>query len=337
MSVTLPAVLRRSHDMVGPALADAIAGLSDEVRPVVGYHAGILDAQGRPSDAGGGKALRPSLTLLACEAAGGRPSWAIPGAVAVQLVHDFSLLHDDVMDDDVERRHRPTAWTVFGVGRAILAGDALLARAMQLLLDHPSPARVRASELLATATAELITGQGEDLAFETREHVTVADCLRMSAHKTGALLAAAAAIGAVLAEADTAVVDAFEAYGAHLGLAFQAVDDLLGIWGRPEATGKSAFSDLQRRKKSLPVVAALEAAGPVAEELAELLQRPTLDRGELRRAAQLVEANGGREVTDGEARRQLQLALDALAGIDLVASAQDELTDVARFIVDREL
>jgi geranylgeranyl diphosphate synthase type I len=126
-------------------------------------------------------------------------------------------------------------------------------------------------------------------------------------------------------------------YGAHLGLAFQAVDDLLGIWGRPETTGKPAFSDLQQRKRSLPVVAALQAGGPRAEELADLLHAPTLDAADLARAADLVEANGGRAFTAAEARRQLGLALEVLDRIDLEPDPARELSDLARFVVDREL
>ncbi len=337
MSITLPAVLTRSRDLVAPALRDAIGGLSPQVRLVAGYHVGVLDADGQPTHAGGGKAVRPSLALLAAEAVGGEPRDALPGAVAVQLVHDFSLLHDDVMDDDTERRHRPTAWTVFGIGAAILAGDALLALATRLLLADPTPRRVRASQILADATGELIAGQGEDLAFETREAVTVDECLGMFGGKTGALLAASVAIGGVLGGASEPVATRLATYGSHLGLAFQAVDDLLGIWGEPATTGKPTYSDLRQRKKSLPVVAALQAGGPRADELARLLHQPTLDAGDLARAAALVDANGGRAFTDAEARRQLRLACDALDGADLVPAAHEELIDLAQFIVDREL
>ena len=337
MSITLPAVLTRSRDLVAPALRDAIDGLSPEVRLVAGYHVGVLDADGRPTDAGGGKAVRPSLALLAAEAVGGDPHGALPGALAVQLVHDFSLLHDDVMDDDTERRHRPTAWTVFGVGAAILAGDALLALAHRLLLDDPTPRRIRAGQILADATAALIAGQGEDLAFETREVVTVDECLGMFGGKTGALLAASVAVGGVLGGADEPTVSRLAAYGSHLGLAFQAVDDLLGIWGEPTTTGKPTYSDLRQRKKSLPVVAALQAGGPRADELAGLLHTPTLRDDDLAHVAALVEANGGRAFTEAEARRQLGLACDALDGLDLVPAARTELIDLAQFIVDREL
>jgi geranylgeranyl diphosphate synthase type I len=226
---------------------------------------------------------------------------------------------------------------VFGVGPAILAGDALLSLASILLLDDPSPRRVRANHVLASATAELIAGQGLDLAFEGREDVTVDDCLSMCAGKTGALLSAAVVLGAVLGGADAPTETAMRDYGAHLGLAFQAVDDLLGIWGRPETTGKPAFSDLQQRKRSLPVVAALQAGGPRAEELADLLHAPTLDAADLARAADLVEANGGRAFTAAEARRQLGLALEVLDRIDLEPDPARELSDLARFVVDREL
>ena len=186
----------------------------------------------------------------------------MPGGVAVELVHNFSLIHDDIIDTDTERHHRPTVWSVYGIGPAIVAGDALQILAHQVLLESPSGRGAAASAALADATAAMIAGQADDIAFETRRDVTVEQCMAMSAAKTGALLGCAASIGAILAGAPDATVGALRDYGRHLGLAFQAVDDLLGIWGDPSRTGKPAGSDLRQRKKSMPVVSALAAGGP---------------------------------------------------------------------------
>ena len=191
--------------------------------------------------------------MLSAEAVGAPETVGLPGAVAVELIHNFSLLHDDVLDGDLERRHRPTVWAVWGMPTAILAGDTLLALAHEIVLEADGPGNAAACHLLAQVTRELTRGQTQDLAFEKRDDVTLDECLDMAGGKTGSLLAAAASIGAILAGADETKVAALKTFGAQFGLAFQLVDDVLGIWGDPAVTGKSVHSDLQSRKKSLPV------------------------------------------------------------------------------------
>ena len=159
MTRTLPPVLDSSAVTVGSGLRAACDRLSPGMRAVVGYHLGWLDADGKPADLEGGKSVRAALALLSARAAGGDAADGLPGAVAVELVHTFSLLHDDIMDGDAERHHRPAAWAVFGRARAILAGDAVLALAFQVLLDSGSAHRAAALESLSDATARLIDGQ----------------------------------------------------------------------------------------------------------------------------------------------------------------------------------
>ncbi|WP_461030430.1 polyprenyl synthetase family protein, partial [Streptomyces sparsus] len=255
------ALLDRGRTLAMPELRAAVSRLAAPMDTVAAYHFGWIDAAGRPADGDGGKALRPALALLSAEVAGAPAETGIPGAVAVELVHNFSLLHDDLMDGDEQRRHRDTVWKVHGPAQAILVGDALFALANELLLELGTVEAGRAARRLAVASRKLIDGQAQDISFEHRERVTVAECLEMEGNKTGALLACAVSVGAVLGGADDRTADALESYGHHLGLAFQAVDDLLGIWGDPQATGKQTWSDLRQRKKSLPVVAALAAGG----------------------------------------------------------------------------
>jgi geranylgeranyl diphosphate synthase type I len=331
---TVPEVLARSRAAVAPALHAAVAALGPDLRGPVAYHLGWTDAEGRPTG-GGGKGVRPALALLSAEAAGCGAAVGVPGAAAVELVHNFSLLHDDIIDGDTERRHRPTVWALYGVGRAVIAGDALLTAAVQLLHACPPRGATAASELVR-ATAAMIEGQADDMAFESRPAVRLDECVRMAGRKTGALLSCASAIGAVLAGAPEPAVEALRAYGYELGLAFQAVDDLLGIWGEPERTGKSRASDLEGGKKTLPVAAALARPGRDAGELAALLARGRLGEAERQRAADLIEAAGGRRCTEGIARRSLDRALAALAGADLAPAAAAELRELAAFVVDRE-
>jgi geranylgeranyl diphosphate synthase type I len=334
---------------VGPALRAAVDRLEPNTWKVAAYHFGWVDAAGRPSGSdvtGGGKGVRARLALLSARAAGAPAEVGLPGAVAVELLHNFSLVHDDVMDGDVQRRHRRTVWAVFGVPAAILAGSALQSLALEVVLDPPTPAGAAAADLLSKTTRALIGGQFEDLAFERRRSVTVAEAEEMAAGKTGALVVASAAVGAVLAGAGPETVAALEAYGDHVGLAFQLEDDLLGIWGDPTVTGKPALADLRARKKSLPVAAALATGGPAADRLREWLATPAPppgqatevdweDLAELRAIADLVEQAGGRAWVAAEARRQVVLAEQALAGAPVEPAAAAEMVALARSLLGR--
>jgi geranylgeranyl diphosphate synthase type I len=339
-AVLTPGVFDRCRDVVQPAMEAAVARLDRASREVSAYHLGWTEADGTPRPGGAGKGVRQTLALLSAEAAGAPAEVGVPGAVAVELVHNFSLLHDDVMDRDTERRHRPTVWTLWGESAAILTGDAMLALATEVLLEAPSPHAVTATRALMLATRELIRGQVEDLSFETRTSVALEECLEMADGKTGALLAVSSSIGAVLAGADESVVRALHDSGRHLGAAFQLVDDLLGIWGSPAVTGKPVLNDLRARKKSLPVTYALCRGGDRAEEVAAWYaeERPADGDAEetLHRMAGLIEASGGRGWAAEEADRQLRLAEAALDRVDLPAGPRAELSDLARYLTRRD-
>jgi geranylgeranyl diphosphate synthase type I len=324
--------LHHSRDAITPAMRAAIDRLDETTRRQAEYHLGWIDADGNP-DTGGGKAVRPALALLSARAAGGPEEIGLPGAVAVELVHNFSLLHDDFMDRDLERRHRRTVWSLWGSSSAILSGDALLALAQEVLLDSGLSTAVPAALLLAQATRELIRGQVQDLAFERRDDVTLAECLDMAAGKTGALISASAAIGAVLAGAPATTVGALATYGAQVGLAFQLVDDVLGIWGDPAVTGKPVYSDLRAGKKSLPVTHA-RTQDPA---LSAVLEAGVEDEATLRAMADAVAAAGGREWALGAAAKRMALAETALAGVDIDPGVRTELVSLAHYIVDREV
>ena len=337
----VPAVLVRARQLVEPALMAAVDRLCDELRLPARYHFGWVEADGSPSTAGSGKGLRPALAVLSAEAVGADAAVAVPGAAAVELVHNFSLVHDDIIDGDVERRHRPTVWAVFGVDDAVISGDALHNLAFQVLLgrsdEEPSAERVRATTRLLAATTAMIAGQAADMAFDDLPEVDLAACLAMEADKTGALLGYSASVGAVLAGAPAARVDALEVYGQELGLAFQAVDDVLGIWGDPSVTGKAAGNDLRERKKSMPVALVLSGGGSAAAELRAVYDVDgDLTDADVARATEVIEAAGGRDDTVAEARRRLDGALTAIDGVGLDAAAVDEMTGLARFVAERD-
>jgi len=336
MTAVMPEGVAIARDLTGPAMAAAVERLTPEVRAVAAYHLGLTDAQGRPTGSGG-KALRPALALLSARATGAEAKRGVPAAVATELVHNFSLLHDDIMDGDVERRHRPTAWKVFGIGPAILAGDAMLALAQDILLEDGGQPGSWAARCLSAAVLRLIAGQGSDLAFEKRDDVTLSECLTMAGDKTAALMACACSIGAVYLGAPPAMAMSLAGFGAHIGLAFQLTDDLLGIWGAPEITGKPVRADLRARKKSLPVVAALTSGTSQGRQLGELLARPEpLTEEDLVLAAKLVEAADGKRWTEAEADTQLAEAERCLAETDMPDDVRAEFSAIGHFITTRQ-
>ncbi len=329
-------VLQDAIALVEPGLRAAVERLAEPVRTVAGYHFGWWDSDGRSAVSRRGKAIRPALALGCARAVAGTPDSAVAGAVAVELVHNFTLLHDDVMDQDPTRRHRPSAWSVFGASTAILAGDALLVAAIEVLATHPSPRSEDAVSLLCKALSDIVRGQCADIAFEQRHDVTLDECLAMAAGKTAALLECACALGVLLAGADLAKVRQLGQFGHHLGMAFQLTDDLLGIWGDPETTGKPVRADLRAAKKSLPVVAALTSGTAAARALSAVyLGSGPLEDAKLDQVAVLIEQAGGRTWAQAQAVRQLEAALSCLAKADPDPQATSQLSALAHLIIHR--
>lgn len=242
------------------------------------YHLGWMDAEGWACALPAGKQIRPVLCLLACGALGGDPRAALPAAAAVELVHNFSLIHDDIQDQSTERRHRATVWRLWGIPQAITAGDAMYALARGALLRLAErgvpPNRVlQAAAILDDACLRLCEGQYLDLAYEACHGVTMEDYLAMIKGKTAALVACSTELGALVATDELEAVEALRVFGESLGLAYQIQDDVLGIWGDPAVTGKPAADDIRRRKKTWPVVYALSNCQrpAAARRLRELL------------------------------------------------------------------
>ncbi|MFD0146238.1 MULTISPECIES: family 2 encapsulin nanocompartment cargo protein polyprenyl transferase [unclassified Streptomyces] len=331
------ALLDQTRSVVDPQLRSTIESLPGGIRKVAMYHFGWEQADGSPADGRTGKAIRPALVLAAARALGGDPAPAVRAAAAVELAHNFSLLHDDIVDEDPTRRHRPTAWTVFGIPEALIAGDAVLALALRLLSEDGHPAAAAASARLAACVIELCAGQQADCAFEQRapHEITLDECVAMATAKTGALLGCACALGALYAGAGEEEVAAMDAFGREAGLAFQLIDDLIGIWGDPERTGKPAGADLAARKKSLPVVAALASGTAAGEELAELYSHKELDTRAVRAAADAVERAGGRDWAQAQAADRMARAVQQLSRAVPDLAAAGDLLALAEFVTRR--
>ncbi|MCB0064895.1 MAG: polyprenyl synthetase family protein [Caldilineaceae bacterium] len=250
----LPRVEEEMRDHLESA-EEAVAQLYGMLR----YHMGWADENLVPQKYAAGKRLRPMLCLLATREIGGDTAQALPAAAAIELLHNFSLIHDDIEDGDEMRRHRTTLWKVWGVPQAINAGDAMFAiafAAMQRLARRGvSPSdTLTALEIFTQTCLALTEGQHLDMSFEGRNDVSVDEYIRMIQGKTAALLGAGVAIGSLLGGASPIQQKAIQRFGVSSGLAFQIQDDILGIWGDPTLTGKAAGNDLLRAKKSLPIL-----------------------------------------------------------------------------------
>ncbi|WP_433722490.1 polyprenyl synthetase family protein [Nocardia sp. CA-129566] len=321
-------VLRKTRGLCDLVIRQNVAALPDPLRTMAGYHFGWCDPNGLPVSSESGKALRSALTLGVATAYDARNLCTIDAAAAVELVHNFTLVHDDVMDGDPIRRGRPTVWKVWGVSDAILLGDVFHSLAGTVLANRATDSMAcRASARLRAVELELCKGQQLDCAFEHRIDVDVDDYVAMAMGKTGALIGCACALGALYAGAASDDVDEVDLFGRELGLAFQFVDDLIGIWGDSSVTGKPTDGDLTRRKRTLPVVAALQASGDAAAELADLFASPDpMSAADVARATTLIEKAGGRDIAVAMAQNQIRRSLTLLpaqvASADMLALIQ---------------
>ncbi len=312
-----PPEIERVNRMVTPILHQAVTRFDDRLRPMVAHHFGWPSSD-LPTATTSGKMVRATLTVLTgeCFTSDAEAISRVTAAgAAVEMIHNFSLIHDDVMDGDKERRGRPAVWHEYGIPAAILTGDLLLAQA-PLMLDGPWAADPRATRLLAEAVARLAAGQMADLSLEGRPEASPDEALAVAADKTGALLACACELGALLAGASEEAIRRFSRFGLRLGLAFQIADDILGIWGDPRRTGKPVGSDLRSRKGSFPVTAALASDTPEAAELARFYaDEGPVGEDEARRATDLVTRAGGWTRAVREIERFEMLARQELSSV----------------------
>jgi geranylgeranyl diphosphate synthase type I len=304
---------------------------------MMSYHLGWVDERFAPTEQEAGKRLRPLLCLLACEACGGDWRKVVPAAAAIELLHNFSLIHDDIEDNSPQRRHRSTVWTLWGQPQAINVGDGVFAisrLALQRLADKGiSPQRiVHAFRIMDRTCLCLTEGQYLDLAFERTEQVTVDMYLEMIGKKTGALMSCATQLGALLGTDDGQAVESYAAFGYELGLLFQIVDDVLGIWGAGEATGKGVGEDIVSRKKSLPVIYALQHS----DELRRIYKRERVNEEQQRVVMERLESLSAREYAREMAVTHLRHAMHSLESAGVQNRAQEDLGRIAQFVLNRQ-
>jgi geranylgeranyl diphosphate synthase type I len=329
----LEAIDRELRAIVSPANQTA-APLYD----MMAYHLGWVNEERNPTRTYQGKRLRPLLCLLSCQGAGGDWQRALPAAAALELVHNFSLIHDDIEDNSPTRRGRRTVWAVWGVAHGVNAGDAMLviARgALARLMDVGVPqARVlAATRLLDRTCLRLCEGQYLDMAYEGRHDLSEEAYLEMIGAKTAALIGASAELGALIAGA-MAKTEHYRAFGRHLGLAFQMIDDLLGIWGDPQTTGKPNASDIAERKMTLPIIVGLRESDQAAT-LAKLYGRKS--RGtDVQRIVGILDRTAARDLVQRRAEHHQAKALAMLAAASPLRPAAQLLQDLAASLAVRE-
>lgn len=321
--------MRYAREVVEPRLKHVVDRLAEPTRTIARYHFGWCDPNGtQRTRSPAGKFLRPALSLLSAQAVGAQQGddAVLDAATAVELVHNFTLVHDDIMDGDTTRRHRETAWSLFGTPDALLAGDALLVLAGELLADHTA-----LSGPAFAALREVVNGQTLDTAFEDRAAVSPDEYLTMVAGKTGALLGSSCRLGALAAGGSDRDALALADFGRSLGFAFQLVDDLIGMWGDPHVTGKSVYSDLRRRKKTLPVIHALAQS----DRLRRLYAQTYLADHDLREAVLLIDEHGGRQWTNRQVHHHLDDARAALDALSLDTAVRARLIALVDLVQTR--
>jgi geranylgeranyl diphosphate synthase type I len=326
----LPAIEQTMQQIVNDNLPD-----EPDYGVMVRYAMGWVDEEDNPYPQQTGKRLRPTLLLLCNETAGGTWQNALPAAAAVELLHNFSLVHDDIQDNSPLRHNRPTVWKLWGAPTAINGGDILLTlsyMALQDLSDHLS-----ADDVLYiwrqfnTTNIELTRGQHLDMRFETQETVTVEQYLSMISGKSAALISACASFGAYIATQDKDIAAHYEAFGRNIGIAFQIHDDILGIWGDPDVTGKSAATDIISQKKSLPVLYGLSQS----EKLSDIYHRRDFGADDVEESVRLLEAVSAREYAREQERSYYNRALDSLKAAHPQGEAADQLQTFVEYLFRR--
>ncbi|MDD1776349.1 MAG: polyprenyl synthetase family protein [Candidatus Methanomethylicus sp.] len=282
----------------------------------------------------GGKRMRPFLVVKSCELSGGDVRKALPAAASVELLHNFTLVHDDIMDNDLLRRGSPTVHTVWGIPMAILSGDLLFAKAFEVLLAGTvsSDALRRSGQVLAEATVRLSEGQSLDMSFEDQLEVSEAEYLEMISGKTAALFEACAKIGCIIAGGNEDAIKSLGRYGWNMGMAFQIFDDYLGLTSKEEVLGKSVGNDIREGKKTLIVIKTLETS--VKEPLIRLLGQKNASDADLTSLISEIKSHGILDYVRGKAVFYVESANSSISGFP-DSPAKDELIELAEYTIMR--
>jgi geranylgeranyl diphosphate synthase type I len=339
-------------DVIDNSLMD---GLEEEIKSLIEarkspknlykmmqYHLGWLDENLKPIDHYRGKRFRPILCLFAYYSLSGIYDKAFPAAAAIELIHNFSLIHDDIEDRDEERRHRPTVWKLWGDAQAINAGDGMhvFANLAALRLAKRNVTSDKVVEVLQTLNETVMTlceGQFLDISFEARTDVGTKEYLDMIYRKTAALIESSVVVGASLATENKKIINHFRRFGNDLGMAFQIRDDIIGTWGDPKNTGKPKGSDIENKKKTLPVIYTFENSSKAEKKsLKRVYSKDRLSHKDVDFVIKLMEMKGAYEYANNIASEFERTALSALKKLKLNAEAMEMVLSLTEFLIKRD-
>ncbi len=306
------------------------------------YHLGFHDISGKTCDKSHGKLIRPILCLLCCQATKGDLSQVIPAAASLELIHNFSLIHDDIQDDSHKRRQRPTVWKLWGKEQAINAGDAMFAMSYLELLklqdnNIGDKEIVRSIRLLTEACLNLCEGQYLDMLYECTCNISTENYLTMIMKKTADLIATCTALGASFGTDNDEVINNFYIFGKDLGMAFQITDDILGIWGTEAKTGKPEKIDILKKKKTFPVVYSLNN-GSVQDkkELKRYFSHKNTEEHDIIRIVEILNGLGAQAYSQNKAQQYYKLALSRLETIDIEQSRRTPIINMVNLLMGRD-
>ncbi len=340
----LPEVFGRYRDAISAHLRDALDREDVGIYGVHRYHMGWEDSAGKNVVATEGKRLRPTLVMLTADAFGGDLDLAVRVASAIEFVHNFSLIHDDIQDHDRFRHHRSTAWVVWGQPRALTSGNAMLKVADLALTSIRELDRGRSRALslhreMARACLRMIEGQYLDIYFERRTDISLEQYLALIDRKTGALIQCSTYLGALVsrqAAGDHLSAEQARRMGSQLGRVFQIMDDVLGVWGKDE-TGKPVGGDILNRKKSLPAVHALTCGNsPAARRMREIYRQKTVDVNDVDEVLGIMNDVGTRRYCEAMARRHGKNAEQIIRELPIDAQFRRDFQELTEFLLLRQ-
>ena len=321
-------------------LYNSVFNRRGEVYEAVKYSLGFVDQNGIVQPNPSGKMLRSLLCTFTCDSTGGNWKDALPSAISLELIHNFSLIHDDIQDRDTVRRHRPTTWILWGTQKAIVAGTST--HCLGNIISLPSSGESRSktkiqlelSKVLSKKCLQMIQGQVLDLSFEHKNRVTVNEYLKMISGKTAALISCAMHMGAYISEQSSKKASTFGRIGHFLGLSYQIRDDILGIWGDPENTGKSVGSDIVRKKKSLPIIHGSQLAIDVAL-IEQSYQKPAVTPSDLDNIMTIMEKRKTQKYCQTLAESYCQKAIQQINSAPLTKESKQEMIQLAHYFIER--
>jgi geranylgeranyl diphosphate synthase, type I len=337
----MPAIFNAYRKFIDEELSSIISSRELYLYNMMKYHMGWIDTEGNLTQSNSGKFLRATLCLLAAVSTGSDYKKALPIAASIELIHNFSLIHDDIQDGDRKRRHRPTVWTIWGKPQAINAGTAMkvLANLSVFRLEQQavSPEKqLEVFKLLDESCLKMLEGQYLDISFEDRDEVDLDEYIDMIDKKTASLIEGALQIGAVI-NIDKEKIAPFKKFGNYLGLAFQIRDDILGIWGSVDKTGKPSANDLRKKKKSFPIVYSFcESKGELKNKLKKIYAQKKIDEPSVKQILSYFDALGVYDYCEQKCRHYYDLAVREIKNLPIDKKSSKHFEDISKFLIIRD-